>query len=145
MKYIDNEEKVGNISCPMVFSFVTFFFIGCFVAFLISEPYHHEEDEVETLGIKVNLYADVSGPNTADMIEIEIVYGQINWGDYDIKIDTTTLTDTTTSNAGDTLTIATGLPALTQGETYSVIIINIDENKVVWEKDIIAKSYSSAY
>ncbi|MFW3145394.1 MAG: type IV pilin [Thermoplasmatota archaeon] len=113
------------------------------VVFLWAQSFIGDEDTVDTMNIKVNLYADQTGPNTADKIEVEVVSGQINWGDYEIRIGATTLTDVTTSNAGDTLTIAAGLPVLTQGETYAVKIVNVGENKVVWEKDIIAKSYAS--
>ncbi|MFW3145217.1 MAG: hypothetical protein ACMUIE_00210 [Thermoplasmatota archaeon] len=119
-------------------------FIGGFILGVIvfpwedgSEPFHRP------LNIKVNLYEDTEIAG-ADKIEIEVISGTIEWGDYRIIVGTTTLTNTTVTTAGETLVISTGL-TLTQGDEYNVKIIDIVMNKVVWEKDIIAKSYVSSY
>ncbi|MFW3147098.1 MAG: hypothetical protein ACMUIE_09840 [Thermoplasmatota archaeon] len=93
-------------------------------------------EKVPTMSLNARIY------NSTDTIVFEVLQGTINWWDYQIIVDGTDdfATDEESTSAGETATFYHSEddwhPAV--GESYNVKIIDIAENKVVWEKDTIA-------
>ena len=94
------------------------------------------EGRSEILNIRAKAYADPNA-NNHDKVEIEVFWGTMVWADYEVIVDGDPWSTTaTTSSAGDTaIFLGSGFD---QGDTVTVKIIGDD--KVVWQKDIIAKS-----
>jgi flagellin-like protein len=92
---------------------------------------------VETINVK-----GVIDASDADL-SIEVVSGTYTWSDYRVLVDGAVQINTTTteSSAGETAVYTadgTGTWTVAAGEEYNVKIINIGDDKVVWEDDIIA-------
>jgi len=105
------------------------------VVFLWAQSFVGDNDTVDTINVKGRI--DVS----ATELQLEVISGTYTWADYKITVNGTEIVDTTpsadSSSAGETCTWTD--PVLdTVGTSYNIKIINIEKNKVVWEKDIIA-------
>ena len=94
-------------------------------------------DEVETTVLTMNVVGTLD--DSEDLLYLEVISGTYDWADYRVTVDGTTLalTSEPTTSAGGTAIFTGG--QYTAGNLYNVKIVNIAEDKVVWEDDIIAK------
>ena len=102
-----------------------------------------EEEGPEMLTLDVKLYDST----TNDYMEIyNNGGGEINWANYKITIDGTPIANTLsgTTEVGEKVTFTNGTDnvsiSVTAGQTYTVKVVNIVTNKVVWEQEITAQS-----
>ena len=137
-----NDHGVSPVIAVILMVAITVVLAG--VLYLWVSSLADTDKSAELLDIKGELYEDLDSAATADKLVIEVMGGTITWGDYKVTVGGTEVTTTTTSSsAGDEETFTTSVPALTQGTSYTVKIVNVGDNEVVWSKDIIAKSYDS--
>lgn len=95
-----------------------------------------EEFDSDIATMNVNGEID---PGT-DELTMEVYSGTVEWSDYRVSADGIILTtSSTSSSAGDQATFSASGWDPEPGMMYTVTIADIDENKVVWENDIIAR------
>jgi len=124
-----------------------------------------QEEAPEVLNLEVHLYnggtsdEGSSAATDGDYLEFTVLSGSVKWSNYKITIagtsiygdgtsgdDWTMSPSTTTTTAGETIKFQEGTSsgptpiAIDTGETYNIKIINIEQQKVVWEKDVTAVS-----
>jgi len=113
---------------------------------------------VVLLSLDVHAYDD-STANTAggdsDYIKFTVLSGTVDWSEYKITLEGTTIWNgaattnwdgpsSTTTGAGETAQFSyTGDQAdsdspIETGNTYNIKIINIEQQKVIWERDVTA-------
>ncbi|MBN1389852.1 MAG: type IV pilin [Candidatus Thermoplasmatota archaeon] len=148
-----NDMGVSPVIAVILMVAITVVLAG--VVFLWAQSFTDDAGgDVETLNIRGEI--DVNGLTVSSVdyscLSLEVISGKIDWTKYKVTIETTVVyTSSTTaigtantgeSNAGDTAffsaTTLTGTDALVSGTEYSVKIVNIGDNKVVWDNDIIA-------
>jgi hypothetical protein len=105
------------------------------VVFLWAESF---EDSGGGEVVTLNLRGTIEGGD--DVLIIEVYSGTVEWSDYSIMIDDTTplSTTTTSTSAGMSAEFSSPLWDPEVGTTYDVKIIEISDNKVVWQDDIVA-------
>ena len=112
-----------------------------------------EEEAPEILNLDVKMYSgnttsETTAADDDDSLVFTVLSGTVNWNNYKITIDGTTIwspgngwsASATTTSAGESVTFTEQgtNKAISTGETYNVKIINIEQQKVVWEKDVVA-------
>ena len=119
---------------------------GCFTSTL--------EDTVEettTLNLHADAYAD-QDDGDHDKIVIEVIGGKVDWLDCEVSVNGEQWhTSSIISWAGDEVTFyddilgteADADPGFDVGEEINIKIVELGDNEVVWEKYVIAKTYSS--
>ena len=93
-------------------------------------------DSVIVLNIDVDLKAET------DVMEITSISGNVNWPDYRVLVDGIEFTTTTIeSSAGEPVffTEPQGSMDLVIGIEYSVKVVHIEENKIVYDNNINAE------
>ena len=107
------------------------------VVFLWAQSFTDESNTtVETINVKGTI------DDSAETLALEVISGTYTWANYRVTIDGTVVTtvDVSTS-AGGTVTFTDPdilVDNFIVGTSYNVKIVNIAEDKVVWEDDIIA-------
>jgi flagellin-like protein len=135
-----NDMGVSPVIAVILMVAITVVLAG--VVFLWAQSFTDDaEGGVETVNVKASLYEDTAA--ALDKIEIEVISGTMTWSEYTVTIESNTATLAGSTSAGGTAT-ATGDWTLVKGTEYTIKIVNIGENKVVWEDDVIALSYASS-
>ena len=136
-----NDMGVSPVIAVILMVAITVVLAG--VLYLWVSSLADTEGDVETINVKCELVNGVA----ADTMTFEVMSGDIAWADYYVKIDGTTQTAETpaagTSSAGDVASFSwdlTGDDPFATGTTYNIKIVNIENNAVVYDKDIIAKA-----
>lgn len=113
-----------------------------FIAGALAGCLGEDKDEVEGEIITLNFKIDISG--SEDNLEIEVISGSGEWADYMILVDGATILTTTASDfsAGDDVifTDPASIWDPISWTEYNVKIVDIGDDKVVYESDIIAKA-----
>ncbi|MGA1793782.1 MAG: type IV pilin [Thermoplasmatota archaeon] len=129
-----NDLGVSPVIAVILMVAITVVLAG--VVFLWAQSFTDDAGgDVEKMNVK-----GVIDDSDDDLI-IEVISGKITWGNYKVTVDGSQLTTVTVeSNAGDTAIFNDDVTPVTftAGTEYTVKIINIGDNKVVWEDDIIA-------
>lgn len=126
-----NDLGVSPVIAVILMVAITVVLAG--VVFLWAQSFTDDaEGGVETINVKGSL------DDSANELYLEVISGTLEWADYKIMVNGTTQLSTTdtSSSAGSTATF-TDMDYVV-GTEYNVKIINIADNKVVWEDDIIA-------
>ena len=135
-----NDMGVSPVIAVILMVAITVVLAG--VVFLWAQSFTNEAGgTVRSLNVKGSIDA------SEDTLSLEVISGTITWSDYNILIDgtlqSTWATSTpTTSSAGETAVWdddGTNID-FTAAQSYNVKIVDIAENKVVWEDDIIASA-----
>ena len=119
------------------------------VVFLWAQSFTDEAGgDVENVNIKASAYDNddsAASPATHDYITFEIISGTYDFDDYRVTVDGTTVsvTDTETEySAGQTVTLDASTETTSElfepSDSVTIKMVNIAENKVVWEDDVIA-------
>jgi len=137
-----NEEKKGLSATAIVLivvgALVAVAVIGGLmmgVVFLWAESFTDDGgEEVDNL----NLWASIDA--SEDTLELEVLSGTVNWGEYQVKVDMQdVITLSLSTSAGDTAVFNGAMWDPEPGMEYTVTIFNIIENRKVWEDRIIAQ------
>ena len=95
---------------------------------------------VETVNVKADITYS-TGPPMVNTLTFDIMSGSVDWSKYEVRVDGVALpASTDLDHAGDSESFTWTPTSNNVGETLNVKIINIEEYKVVWERDIIVKS-----
>lgn len=130
-----NDMGVSPVIAVILMVAITVVLAG--VVFLWAQSFTNETGgTVKALNLKGSL------DDSDEELSLEVISGTIVWSDYKVLVNGTTQLSTSagTSNAGETATFtdATSTIDFAAGTSYNIKIIDIAENKVVWEDDIIA-------
>jgi len=86
----------------------------------------------------LNLRASIDA--SEDTLELEVISGTVNWGEYQVKVDMQdVITLSTITSAGDTAVFTGAMWDPEPGIEYTVSIFNIMENRRILETHIIAQ------
>ncbi|MCU0799371.1 MAG: type IV pilin [Candidatus Thermoplasmatota archaeon] len=151
-----NDMGVSPVIAVILMVAITVVLAG--VVFLWAQSFTNEAGgTVKNLNVRGDIDANgivVAGPVYYPVLTIEVISGKIVWSDYKVTINGVSVwdvadlvtapetiaagTNTVTSNAGDTAYFSHSTLAVTSGTEYSVKVVHIKENKIVWEANIIA-------
>mgnify|MGYP003572387586 CR=1 FL=1 len=151
-----NDMGVSPVIAVILMVAITVVLAG--VVFLWAQSFTNEAGGgVENLNLRgsIDVNGINDGINTFSVLELEVLSGTIEWSEYQITIagttvydvaDLTTTPDTAngeTTSAGQTgyFSVAAYSDAatpLTAASEYTIKIVNIGDNQVVWEDNIIA-------
>ena len=124
------------VAITIVLAGVVFIWAGSFTNETEEEPHYYN--------VKLTLTTDEGSPPTQNL-RVEIMEGRINWEDFNVKIEEVDLaTSYDEDRAGDDeyfpvpdSSTPTGGIDLSIGISYSVKIVSIDQNRIVYDDDII--------
>ena len=131
-----NDLGVSPVIAVILMVAITVVLAG--VVFLWAQSFTDEAGgDVDTINVKVKGFDDVT-----DYIEIEIVSGTYTWAEYAVTVDGIAMTfvpvGTETSNsAGEKATFTAAADLGASQDEVTVKIVDIEQNKVVFEDDII--------
>lgn len=150
MRKNTNDSGVSPVIAVILMVAITVVLAG--VLYLWVSSLADTDEGAETLNVKAEAYAD-SNVADVDKVVIEVIGGTITWGDYKVTVaGEQWYTATASGSAGDSVTFydegagapADAEPGFDVGNELTIKIVNLGDNKVVWEKDLTAKSYASA-
>ncbi len=143
MKAMKKNDGVSPVIAVILMVAITVVLAG--VVFLWAQSFTDDADGgVETVNVKAAAYDndDAGPPATFDYITFEIVSGTYDFDDYRVTLDGTTLTvvgATTEFSAGESVSFENNAADLFEpSDSVDIKIINIADNKLVWEDDVIA-------
>ncbi len=130
-----NDMGVSPVIAVILMVAITVVLAG--VVFLWAQSFTDDSGgTVETMNLKGTI------DDSEEELSLEVISGTYSWDDYKVLVNGTdplTTTVDSSSSAGETA-LFTGSVTFDVGNSYNIKIINIADNKVVWENDIIAKA-----
>jgi len=131
-----NDMGVSPVIAVILMVAITVVLAG--VVFLWAQSFTNEAGgTVRSLNVKGSIDAGNSE------LQLEVISGTITWADYKILVDGSEVSgasvNETSSSAGETAHYYSH-GSFSVAQSYNVKIVDIAENKVVWEDDIIASA-----
>ena len=130
-----NDMGVSPVIAVILMVAITVVLAG--VVFLWAQSFTDDSGgTVETMNVKGTI------DDSAETLSLEVISGTYTWGDYKVLVNGTDelTTATASSSAGETVSFTEAGYTFDVGYSYNIKIINIADNKVVWENNIIAKA-----
>lgn len=104
------------------------------VIFLIGTPDPEWSPSIETVNCDIRIYHE------NDTMELILLSGVAKWSDYDVSVNGTIIhTESTESYAGHIALFRSPIIKFEPGEEYKIRIVDIMDNKVVYNNEIIAR------
>lgn len=128
----DNEP--ADITLVIVGSIIIIgiLFTGAMI-FLSSSLGNGNFNNIETVNCDIRIYHE------NDAIELTLISGEVKWSDYDVLVNSTKIqTGSTESFAGEIAIFQSPAIIFEPGEKYNIRIVDIGDNRVVYENEITA-------
>ena len=130
-----NDMGVSPVIAVILMVAITVVLAG--VLYLWVSSLADTDEQMDNLNVKAS--ADLSDA----LLTIDVQSGTLTWDEYKVTFNGTTVaTLSTETSAGEVATfdISVGSPTHLVSDEVSVKIINIEDNKIVWQKDITIKA-----